>query len=109
MEARQLNTTTRLLLTTTDGELCLSLNGDRAIFLGRDDSCDLVLHGEQVSRVHARIQPESQYFFLYDFSTNGCFFKGEDEQITFIRRQKVRLWGEGLISLGSPDFTEAVV
>jgi len=137
MEARQLNTNIRLLLATADTELCLSLHGrkeillegvefqdefsenfprkeseggdERAIFLGRDKHCDLILKGDQVSRVHARIQPEGQYFYLYDTSTNGCFFRGEDEQVTFIRRKSLRLWGQGLISLGTPDFTRAVV
>ena len=78
------------------------LTGERAITLGSDVDTDLTLEGEYTSRRHARIEARNQYFVLVDHSTNGTYIQTEDEQITFVRRGEMRLWGAGWISLGEP-------
>ena len=40
--------------------------------------------------------------YLVDFSTNGTYVQTEDEQVTHVHRGKLKLWGEGWISLGEP-------
>jgi pSer/pThr/pTyr-binding forkhead associated (FHA) protein len=70
--------------------------------LGRDDRNDFVVGGEFASRRHARIIREHKDFYLVDFSTNGTYVQTEDEQVTHVHRGKLKLWGEGWISLGEP-------
>ena len=43
----------------------------RRIFIGRDDSCDVVVHGNSISRRHASIAPVAGGFMLRDESANG--------------------------------------
>jgi DNA-binding NtrC family response regulator len=46
--------------------------------IGRDPSCLLVLTGEGVSRVHAKVQRDGGHFVLSDNgSTNGTFVRGQ--------------------------------
>ena len=58
--------------------------------------------GRFVSRLHARIVCDDQYFVLIDDSTNGTYVQTEDGKTTFIRRSEIRLWGQGFFSLGEP-------
>ena len=66
------------------------------------ESDDFKILGRFVSRIHARIEPRDRDFVLVDCSTNGTFVQTEDEKVTFVRRQSLRLWGEGWLSLGEP-------
>jgi len=43
----------------------------RRIYIGRDDSCDVVVRGNSVSRRHASIAPVAGGFMLRDESVNG--------------------------------------
>jgi len=70
--------------------------------LGRDDCNDFVYGGEFASRRHARIVREHKDFYLVDYSTNGTYVQTEDETVTHVHRTKLKLWGEGWISLGEP-------
>ena len=70
--------------------------------LGRDGDCDFVCQGEYASRLHGRIEFYRNDFFLVDLSTNGTFIQTEDEQVSHVHRNRVRLWGEGWISAGHP-------
>ena len=51
---------------------------DRAIVLGRDRTCDVVLQHQSVSRRHARLVPWRDRVILQDLgSSNGVFFRGK--------------------------------
>ncbi len=78
----------------------LAVGGDDAILLGTCENSDLILTGSHTSRSHARIEYRKQFFVLIDHSTNGTFVQTEDEQVTFVRRGELRLWGNGWIALG---------
>jgi pSer/pThr/pTyr-binding forkhead associated (FHA) protein len=41
------------------------------MYIGRDDSCDVVVHGNSISRRHASIAPVAGGFMLRDESANG--------------------------------------
>lgn len=49
---------------------------DRRILIGRDDACDLVLHGQGLSRRHALISPSGNGYVLRDQSANGTKVNG---------------------------------
>ena len=71
-------------------------------YLGRDNQNDFVYGGHLASRCHARIEHKHKDFYLVDCSTNGTYVQTEDEQIHYVHRNSVRLWGVGWISLGEP-------
>ena len=48
----------------------------RRIYIGRDDSCDVVVQGSSVSRRHASIAPVAGGFMLRDESVNGTLVNG---------------------------------
>ncbi|MEO7456503.1 MAG: FHA domain-containing protein [Gemmatimonadaceae bacterium] len=49
---------------------------DRRVVIGRDDSCDVVLHGKGLSRRHASISPSANGYVLRDQSANGTKVNG---------------------------------
>lgn len=49
----------------------------RRIVIGRDESCDLVVHGEGISRRHASVTPAPGGYLLSDESSNGTHLNGE--------------------------------
>jgi pSer/pThr/pTyr-binding forkhead associated (FHA) protein len=48
----------------------------RRIYIGRDDTCDVVLRGSSISRRHASIAPVLGGFMLRDESANGTLVNG---------------------------------
>lgn len=68
--------------------------------LGRADDNDLVVKGNLISRIHAKIEMRRGKFILIDQSTNGTFLKNVQGEETFIRRDTSMLSGEGIIGLG---------
>ena len=70
--------------------------------VGRDPHCDVVLDGDYISRTHARIRFQRGKFLLEDCSTNGTHVRTNDGNVVFLRREKLPLWGSGVISLGKP-------
>ena len=67
---------------TTDAALVAVRTGTRhplpmrRISIGRDDSCDVIVRGNSVSRRHATIAPVSGGFLLRDESANGTMVNG---------------------------------
>jgi pSer/pThr/pTyr-binding forkhead associated (FHA) protein len=48
----------------------------RRVYIGREDSCDVVVRGNSVSRRHASIAPVNGGFLLRDESVNGTMVNG---------------------------------
>ena len=74
------------------------------ITIGRAEENDLVVKGNLISRLHARVEINRNKFMLIDQSTNGTFVVGKDGEEAFVRRDSMQIRGEGLIGLGkAPD------
>lgn len=77
------------------------LDGVRAaLTLGSLAGSGLQVEGAHTSRHHATIERRRQSYVLVDHSTNGTFVQTEDEQVAYVHRGELRLWGEGWIALG---------
>ena len=77
--------------------------GRPEITLGRGESCDLVVSGDDVSWLHARIQCRKGRPTLTDLSTNGTFLHPDGAPMgTCVHRDTVPLVGGGHLGLGRP-------
>jgi len=74
--------------------------GRKHVTLGRAEENDLVVKGNLISRVHARVEASRDKFTLIDQSTNGTFVQTSDGDEIFVRRDSTVLTGEGVIGLG---------
>lgn len=90
---------TRLKLTFRDKTIELDDN-QTSINLGRGEDNDLVVKGNLISRIHAKIEKRRGKFVLIDQSTNGTFLQTVNGEETFVRRDNIELHGEGIIGLG---------
>ena len=73
------------------------------VIMGRAEDNDLVIKGNLISRIHAKVEMRRGKFMLVDQSTNGTFvlnLKGEE---TFVRRDSKEISGEGTIGLGRAE------
>ena len=78
--------------------------------IGRAEENDLVIKGNLISRLHARVEVNRNKFMLIDQSTNGTFVLGKDGEEAFVRRDSMQIRGEGLIGLGkAPDSNSSQV
>lgn len=68
--------------------------------MGRADDNELVVKGNLISRIHARVEKRRGKFILIDQSTNGTFLENASGDETFVRRDSTELTGEGIIGLG---------
>lgn len=89
----------RMLLKSQNGVVAVG-QGRKSATLGRSEGNDVVIKGNLISRVHARIEVSRGRFTLVDESTNGTFVQPLDGDEQFIRRDSVVLTGEGVIGLG---------
>jgi len=89
----------RLRLRFEDRDLLLD---DRhpSITIGRAEDNDVVVKGNLISRLHARIEINRHKFVLIDQSTNGTFVQTEDGDESFVRRDSLQIKGKGMIGLG---------
>ena len=71
-----------------------------AIAIGRAEDNDVVVKGNLISRIHARIEINRHKCILIDQSTNGTFVQMDDGDEAFVRRDSVQIKGKGLIGLG---------
>ena len=74
--------------------------GRKTATLGRAEENDVVVKGNLISRVHARIEASRDKFTLVDESTNGTFVQTNAGEEIFVRRDSTQLTGEGVIGLG---------
>ncbi len=75
-------------------------DGRTAIAIGRAEENDVVIKGNLISRLHARIEFSRNKFTLVDQSTNGTFVTTREGEEAFVRRDSMLLKGEGLIGFG---------
>jgi len=90
----------RLRLRFKGEELVVGGNGKPAITMGRADDNDVVIKGNLISRVHARIDTARNRFVLIDESTNGTFIQQDVGEELYVRRDSTVLTGSGIISMG---------
>jgi class 3 adenylate cyclase len=74
--------------------------GRKSVTLGRAEDNDIVVKGNLISRVHARVEASRDRFTLIDESTNGTFVQTSDGEEIFVRRDNTLLTGTGIIGLG---------
>mgnify|MGYP001824762620 CR=1 FL=1 len=92
----------KLLLNFRDSTIEVS-DKRKSINLGRADDNDLVIKGNLISRIHAKIEMRRGKFVLFDQSTNGTFIQNVRGQETFVRRDTTELGDEGTIGLGRAE------
>jgi len=90
---------TRIKLTFRDNAVVVDENR-KSMNMGRADDNDLVVKGNLISRIHARVEMRRGKFILVDQSTNGTFLENAQGEETFVRRDSSELSGEGIIGLG---------
>ncbi|MBX5462717.1 MAG: adenylate/guanylate cyclase domain-containing protein [Steroidobacteraceae bacterium] len=91
--------TRRLRLMYLDREICLD-EARPNVAIGRAEDNDVVIKGNLISRIHARIEINRNKFVLIDQSTNGTFVQTKDGEESFVRRDSLQIKGEGMIGLG---------
>ena len=79
---------------------CCSMSATPSITIGRAEDNDVVIKGNLISRLHARIEINRNKFVLIDQSTNGTFVQTADGEESFVRRDSLQIKGEGMIGLG---------
>jgi len=82
------------------GKEILVGEGRKSVTLGRAEDNDLVVKGNLISRLHARVEASRDKFTLFDESTNGTFVRTDSGEEIFVRRDSTQLTGEGVIGLG---------
>jgi len=92
--------TQRRLSLRSNGKEVTVGGGRKSVTLGRADENDVVVKGNLISRVHARVESSRDKFTLTDESTNGTFVQTSDGEAMFVRRDSTVLAGEGVIGLG---------
>ena len=92
----------KLLLNFRDTTIEVS-DQRKSINLGRADDNDLVIKGNLISRIHAKIEMRRGKFMLVDQSTNGTFLHNSQGQEKFVRRDSTELGDEGTIGLGRAE------
>jgi len=90
---------TKLTLTFRDKTVVVD-ERRKGINMGRADDNDVVVKGNLISRIHARIEMRRGKFVLIDQSTNGTFLENAQGEETVLRRDTTELTGEGIIGLG---------
>jgi len=72
----------------------------KSINMGRAEDNELVIKGNLISRIHAKIEMRRGKFILIDQSTNGTFVQNVLGNEKFVRRDSTELGSEGTIGLG---------
>ena len=75
----------------------------KSINMGRADDNELVVKGNLISRIHAKIEMRRGKFILIDQSTNGTFVQNVLGNEKFVRRDSTELGSEGTIGLGRAE------
>ena len=89
----------KLLLNFKDSTVEVS-DRKKNINIGRAEDNDLVVKGNLISRIHAKIEMRRGKFLIIDQSTNGTFVQDIQGNEDFVRRDSTELGAEGTIGLG---------
>ena len=93
----------RLRIRANDRDLVID-EQHSSVTIGRAEDNDVVIKGNLISRLHARIEISRNKFVLIDQSTNGTFVQTASGEESFVRRDSLQIKGEGTIGLGRlPD------
>ena len=90
----------RLCLRFRDQEVIVGDKGKVTVTMGRADENDVVIKGNLISRIHARVDAARNRFVLVDESTNGTFIQQDGKEEIYLRRDSAVLTGSGVISMG---------
>jgi len=103
LNAQDRRRTLRLRLTVAEREVYVDQDHPQ-VAIGRADESDIIVRGNLISRLHARIEFNRNRFMLTDQSTNGTFVQIVGQEEAFVRRDTIPIKGEGMIGLGKvPD------
>lgn len=75
---------------------------DCPLSVGRSKTCAIMLAGDDVSRVHGRIEFIHEKYFYVDDSRNGTFVLTHDGNEVRLEKERLLLVGDGVISPGVP-------
>ena len=92
----------KLELTFRDTKIEVS-DRQKSASLGRADDNDMVVKGNLISRIHAKIEMRRGKFVIIDQSTNGTVLQNVLGEETFVRRDTAELGNEGTIGLGRSE------
>jgi adenylate cyclase len=92
----------RLLVSFRDQSVELN-DQHKSINLGRADDNELVIKGNLISRIHAKVEMRRGKFVIIDQSTNGTFLLNIQGEEMFVRRDTADLAVEGTIGLGRAE------
>ncbi|HEX6994233.1 MAG TPA: adenylate/guanylate cyclase domain-containing protein [Gammaproteobacteria bacterium] len=98
--SKKANSRPKRLSLRYQGKEILVGEGRKSVTLGRAEDNDLVVKGNLISRLHARVEASRDKFTLFDESTNGTFVRTDSGEEIFVRRDSTQLTGEGVIGLG---------
>jgi hypothetical protein len=98
----KLRKASKLLLNFKDSTVEVS-DRRKSINIGRADDNDVVVKGNLISRIHAKIEMRRGRFVLVDQSTNGTFLQDIQGHEVFVRRDSSELGDEGTIGLGRAE------
>ena len=93
---------TKMLLTCQNKTVEVS-DRKKSVTLGRAEDNDLVVKGNLISRIHAKVEMRRGKFFIVDQSTNGTFLQSAMGNESFLRRDSTELDREGTIGLGRSE------
>ena len=103
LTARDRRRTRRLRLNIAGRDVVIDQEHPQ-VTIGRADESDIIIRGNLISRLHARIEFNRNRFTLTDQSTNGTFVQINGQEESFVRRDSIPIKGEGMIGLGRvPD------
>ena len=92
----------KIVLTFRDQEVEVH-DQHKSANIGRADDNDLVIKGNLISRIHAKVEMRRGKILLIDQSTNGTFVQNLQGEEMFVRRDSTELQGEGVIGLGKAE------
>ena len=93
---------TKMVLTFRDSTAEVH-DQQKSVIMGRAEDNDLVVKGNLISRIHAKVEMRRGKFMLVDQSTNGTFVQNVQGEEIFVRRDSTELTGEGVIGLGKAE------
>jgi class 3 adenylate cyclase len=79
------------------------------VTIGRGDDCGLVVHEENASRQHCKIERRKDKWVLVDLSTNGTYVTIEGDKEMALNKEELVLSKKGWITLGLPRVHAAEV